>query len=167
MVTKDCYNPDWGCLVDFLCNPGLKNCWTHNLRSYFSQSGAYDLSATATPSSQQYFPTVFTCCISLIESFYFALSLNVAVKNYLWGFTLRALFFASFILALYSQTWVKIFVWVKSLLLLGRKFLVLFWEDKAPFVWSEYSMREKVKRNDAIKQLRSLWILLGGRKLWN
>jgi len=27
MVTADYYYPDWECLVDFLCNPGLKNCW--------------------------------------------------------------------------------------------------------------------------------------------
>jgi len=55
MATADYYYPDWECLVDFFCNPGLKNCWhgwpgieppTLDLSS---QSGAYDFSATATP----------------------------------------------------------------------------------------------------------------------
>jgi len=27
MVIADYYHPDRGCLVDFFCNPGLKNCW--------------------------------------------------------------------------------------------------------------------------------------------
>jgi len=27
MVTADYYYPDLECLVDFFCNPGLKNCW--------------------------------------------------------------------------------------------------------------------------------------------
>jgi len=27
MVTGDYYYPDWGCNVDFFCNPGLRNCW--------------------------------------------------------------------------------------------------------------------------------------------
>jgi len=43
------YYPDWGCF----CNPGLKNCWNGRLGiepttlDLCSQSGAYDLSATA------------------------------------------------------------------------------------------------------------------------
>jgi len=27
MVAADYFYPDWGCLVDFFCNLGLKNCW--------------------------------------------------------------------------------------------------------------------------------------------
>jgi len=48
---------DRECLVDFFCNPGLKNCWhtwpgiepTTTTLDLSSQSGAYDLSGTATP----------------------------------------------------------------------------------------------------------------------
>jgi len=55
MATADYYYPDWECLVDFFCNPGLKNCWhgwpgiepTTITLDISSQSGAYDLSATA------------------------------------------------------------------------------------------------------------------------
>jgi len=47
MNTADYYYPEWGCLLDFLSNPVLKNCWrdwgfeptTYNLTS---QSGAFD-----------------------------------------------------------------------------------------------------------------------------
>jgi len=57
MATADYYYPDWECLVDFFCNLGLKNCWqgllgiepTTTTLDLSSQSGAYDLSATATP----------------------------------------------------------------------------------------------------------------------
>jgi len=57
MATADYYYPDWECLVDFFCNPGLKNCWhgwpgiepTTTTLDLSSQSGAYDLSAMATP----------------------------------------------------------------------------------------------------------------------
>jgi len=51
----DYYYPDCGCLVDFFCNLGLKNCWHGGLGidpttlDLSSQSGAYDLSAMATP----------------------------------------------------------------------------------------------------------------------
>jgi len=55
MVTADYYYPYWECLVDFFRNPGLKSCW-HGQPGIepipldpSSQSGAYDLSATATP----------------------------------------------------------------------------------------------------------------------
>jgi len=55
MATADYYYPDWECLVDFFCNPGLQNCWhgqpgiepTTTTLYISSQSGAYDLSATA------------------------------------------------------------------------------------------------------------------------
>jgi len=53
MVTADYYYPDWGCLVDFFCFSGLKSCWHRRLGiepvtlDLSSQSGAYDLSATA------------------------------------------------------------------------------------------------------------------------
>jgi len=53
VATADYYYPDLGCLFDFLCNPGLKNCW-HGLLGIkpttfdlSSQSGAFDLSASA------------------------------------------------------------------------------------------------------------------------
>jgi len=26
IIIADYYYTDWGCLVDFMCNPGLKNC---------------------------------------------------------------------------------------------------------------------------------------------
>jgi len=54
MAPADYSYPDWEYLVDFISE--LNNCchgwpwdWTHNLRSSFSQSGAYDLSAMVTP----------------------------------------------------------------------------------------------------------------------
>jgi len=43
MVTTDYYYPDWGCLVDFFCNLGLKNCCPgieHTTLEPSSQSGA-------------------------------------------------------------------------------------------------------------------------------
>jgi len=52
MVTADYYSPDWEW---FFCNPELKNCWhgrpgiEPTTLDVSSQSGAYDLSATATP----------------------------------------------------------------------------------------------------------------------
>jgi len=45
---------DWECLIDFFCNPGLKNCWhgrpgiESTTLDLSSQSGAYDLSDTVT-----------------------------------------------------------------------------------------------------------------------
>jgi len=53
-VTADYYYPDWGCLADFFCDSSLKNCWfgwpgiEPTTLDLSSQSGAYDLSATAT-----------------------------------------------------------------------------------------------------------------------
>jgi len=56
MATADYHYPDWECLADFFSNPGLKNCWhgwpgiepTTTTLDLSSQSGAYDLSASAT-----------------------------------------------------------------------------------------------------------------------
>jgi len=57
MVTADYYYPDWVRLVDFFLQSGVEKLlawtagdWTHNPLDLCSQSGAYDLSATATPS---------------------------------------------------------------------------------------------------------------------
>jgi len=46
MVTADYYYPDWECLVDLFCNPGLKIA-VMGVRG-LKQLGAYDLSATPT-----------------------------------------------------------------------------------------------------------------------
>jgi len=62
MAAADYYYPDWECLVDFFCNPGLKNCWhgwlgiepTTATLDLSSQSGAYDLSAMATTLTWNY-----------------------------------------------------------------------------------------------------------------
>jgi len=53
MVAADYYYPDWECLVDWFCNPVLKNCWHGRpgieltTLDLCSQSDVYDLSVTA------------------------------------------------------------------------------------------------------------------------
>jgi len=49
MVTADYHTPDWGCLVDFFYNQGLKTCWHGwpGIEPTTLDSGVYDLSATA------------------------------------------------------------------------------------------------------------------------
>jgi len=56
MVTADYYNPDWECLVDFFLQSGVEKllAWVaagieRITLDLSSQSGAYDLSATASP----------------------------------------------------------------------------------------------------------------------
>jgi len=55
MDIADYYYHDWGCLVDFFAiwveklQAWAAGDWTHNPLDLCSQSGVYDLSATATP----------------------------------------------------------------------------------------------------------------------
>jgi len=70
MATADYYYPDWECLVDFFCNPELKNCWhgwpgiepTTTTLDLSSQSVAYDLSATATPVNWRHYRPIIERC---------------------------------------------------------------------------------------------------------
>jgi len=88
MVTPDYYYPDWGGLVDFFCNPGLKNCWNGlpgiepTTLDLSSQSGAYDLSAMATPNNCEKWAKACFLPEELVKSFGNQMY-AVAMKEYL------------------------------------------------------------------------------------
>jgi len=65
MVIADYYYPDWACLVDFLLQSRVEKLlawaagdWTDNPLDLCSQSGDYDLSATATCIDFSNFPSL-------------------------------------------------------------------------------------------------------------